>query len=289
MSRRRQVCPYKCVVGHEHGAVGAHRQRLSQRVGGLRRAPSRPRPPRPRPQPRAGGAPPRPGCRSKSESARSPLRSRRPLEGSSRRPCAASGTAFTQTAIFTLRSHRGCTLRPGPPGRSVHRAARRSCRNSTISPVAVPGVNTAATPLRPERLGVVARDRAPDEDEDLVRSPLAQQVDDARDEGHVGAREDRDPDRVCVLLDRGLDDLLGKLVQARVDHLHAGVTERPGDHLRAAVVPVEADLGDHDPDRPAIAASRTAQRSPPGSQSGSSPPAFAARARMKSRSESRFR
>ncbi len=39
----------------------------------------------------------------------------------------------------------------------------------------------------------------------------------------MGAGEDRDPDRVRVLLDRGLDDLLGQLMEARVDHLHAGV------------------------------------------------------------------
>ena len=40
------------------------------------------------------------GWRSKSESARSPERSSRPVDGSSLRPVAASGTAFTQTAIF---------------------------------------------------------------------------------------------------------------------------------------------------------------------------------------------
>ena len=57
--------------------------------------------------------------------------------------------------------------------------------------------------------------------------------------------EDRDPDRVGILLDRRLHDLLGRLMEARVDHLHARIAERAGDDLGAAVVPVEAWLGDH--------------------------------------------
>ena len=44
------------------------------------------------------------------------------------------------------------------------------------------------------------------------------------------------------------DDLLGRLAQAGVDHLHAGVAQRAGDHLGAPVVAVEAGLGDHDSD-----------------------------------------
>ena len=49
----------------------------------------------------------------------------------------------------------------------------------------------------------------------VVDALLAQQLDDARDERHVGAGEDREPDGVGVLLDHRLDDLLGRLVQAR--------------------------------------------------------------------------
>jgi hypothetical protein len=61
----------------------------------------------------------------------------------------------------------------------------------------------------------------------------------------VRAGEDREPDRVRVLLDHGGGDLLGGLVKAGVDHLHPRITQGPGDDLRAAVVPVEAGLG-HD-------------------------------------------
>ena len=75
-----------------------------------------------------------------------------------------------------------------------------------------------------------------------------EQLDDPRHERHVRARQDRQADRVGVLLDDGLDDLLGRLVQARVDHLHAGVAQRARDDLRAAVVAVEAGLGDDDAD-----------------------------------------
>ena len=68
----------------------------------------------------------------------------------------------------------------------------------------------------------------------------------APEERHVRAGEHREADQVGVLLDRGLDDLLGRLVQAGVDDLVAGVAQRPGHDLGAAVVPVEAGLGDHD-------------------------------------------
>src|ERR671928_194691 len=57
-------------------------------------------------------------------------------------------------------------------------------------------------------LRVVRGDRAADDDQHVAGFVLAQEVDDARDERHVRAREDRDADRVGVLLDRRLDDLL---------------------------------------------------------------------------------
>ena len=62
----------------------------------------------------------------------------------------------------------------------------------------------------------------------------------------MGAREDRQADRVGVLLEDGLGDLLGGLEQARVDDLEPGVAQGPGDHLDAPVVPVEAGFGHDD-------------------------------------------
>ena len=123
-------------------------------------------------------------------------------------------------------------------------AATFDRRNSTISPVGAPGVKTAATPLLLQLLGVLGRNRPAEHDQHVLGTVLAQPVEDARDERHVRAREDRDADRVRVLLDRGLDDLLRCLVEAGVDHLHTRVAERPGDDLGAAVVSVEAGLGD---------------------------------------------
>src|SRR4051794_26980034 len=64
----------------------------------------------------------------------------------------------------------------------------------------------------------------------------------------MGAREDRQPDGVGILLQHGLDDLLRRLVQAGVDDLHPGVAQRAGDDLRPAVVAVEAGLGHDDAD-----------------------------------------
>ena len=57
--------------------------------------------------------------------------------------------------------------------------------------------------------------------------------------------EERQPDGVGVLLDHRLDDLLGGLVEPGVDDLEPCIAERPGDHLGAAVVPVEPGFG-HD-------------------------------------------
>ncbi len=99
-------------------------------------------------------------------------------------------------------------------------------------------------------LGVVVGDRAADHHDDVLDPVLAQELEDARYEGHVRAGEDRDADGVGVLLDRGLDDLLGCLVEAGVDDLHAGIAERAGNDLGAAIVPIEARLRDDHADVP---------------------------------------
>ena len=77
----------------------------------------------------------------------------------------------------------------------------------------------------------------------------AEPVDDARDEGEMGARQQRQSDGVGVLLDHGLDHLLGRLVQPGVDHLEAGVPKGAGDDLGTSVVAIEPGLGHNDPVR----------------------------------------
>ena len=73
---------------------------------------------------------------------------------------------------------------------------------------------------------------------------LLQLGEDLREQRHVRAREDRQPDGVDVLLHGRLGDHLGRLVKPGVDDLEARVAQRTRDDLRAAVVPVEPGLGD---------------------------------------------
>ncbi len=70
----------------------------------------------------------------------------------------------------------------------------------------------------------------------------------ARRQGHVGAAEDAEAQPVGVLVGDGADDGLRRLPQAGVDDVHAGVAQGAGHDLDAAVVAVQADLGEHDAD-----------------------------------------
>ena len=65
----------------------------------------------------------------------------------------------------------------------------------------------------------------------------------------MGARQDRQADDVDVLLEGRGRDHLRRLAEARVDDLEALVAQAAGEDLRAAVVAVEAGLGDQDLDR----------------------------------------
>ena len=58
------------------------------------------------------------------------------------------------------------------------------------------------------------------------------------------AGKDGEADDVDVFLQRGGGDHFGGLAQAGVDHFHARVAQRARDDFGAAVVAVEAGLGD---------------------------------------------
>ena len=73
-----------------------------------------------------------------------------------------------------------------------------------------------------------------------------QGIDHARHEPHVGAGEDADADHVHIFLGGGGGHLVGRDPHAEIDHLHAGVAEGAGDDLYAAVVAVQAELGEED-------------------------------------------
>ena len=77
---------------------------------------------------------------------------------------------------------------------------------------------------------------------------LLEQLEHPAELRHVRAGQDGQPDRVGVFLQRRGDDLLRRLVQPGVDDLDSGVAQRTRHDLGAAVVPVQAGLGDDDPD-----------------------------------------
>ena len=73
-----------------------------------------------------------------------------------------------------------------------------------------------------------------------------QRVDHARHEPQVGAGQDADADNVNVLLRGCRRHLVGSDPHSQVNHLHAGIAERAGDDLDAAVMAVQAELGEED-------------------------------------------
>src|SRR6266540_1303976 len=107
---------------------------------------------------------------------------------------------------------------------------------------------------------VLLRDDPSGDHDDVARLPLPEQLDDGREEGHVGAAQRREANRVDVLLDRGFDDVLRRLPQAGVDDLHPGVPQRARDDLGAAVMPIQAGLRDEHADLLRHGASSVEQR-----------------------------
>src|SRR6266404_4589481 len=100
-----------------------------------------------------------------------------------------------------------------------------------------------------EHRHVLVGDDAAAEDQLVAAAPLAELLDHGGKECQVRTGEDREPDRIHVLLDGRFGHHLGRLVEARVDHLEARVAQRPGDDLGAAVMPVEAGLRHQDAER----------------------------------------
>ena len=84
----------------------------------------------------------------------------------------------------------------------------------------------------------------PADDDWDVDASGARFVDDEWSEGHVRARQHRQADGVDVFVDRRSRNGRWGLEQTRVDHFVPGVAQDAGDDLDAAVMAVEADLGD---------------------------------------------
>ena len=96
---------------------------------------------------------------------------------------------------------------------------------------------------------VVVGDDAAGRHEDVTQAVLAQSVADARQQRHVRAGQDRQPDHVDVFLQRRRDDHRRRLAQAGVDDFEALVAQSAGKHLGTPIVAVEAGLGDEHLDR----------------------------------------
>src|SRR6266550_22037 len=124
-----------------------------------------------------------------------------------------------------------------------------------------PGAEELADALTPECGHVVGGDDAAARDQDLVPPGLSEQLLHPREQRHVRPGENRQPDDVRVFLDRRLGDLLGRLVQAGVDHFHSSVAQSGGDDLGDAVVAVEPGLRHEHPNR---------ALEPPGASAGGS-------------------
>src|SRR2546421_5217869 len=140
----------------------------------------------------------------------------RPVDWSILFSTAASGTSFTRTHIFISRATPWVLLRRsyslgaltdesisflrGRLTDVIHDRLRRGAGGEHLG---------HAEPL--ELRNVLGRDRAADRDEHVLDPLFAQQLDYAWHERHVGAGEDRQADRVGVLLDDGLHDLFGGL------------------------------------------------------------------------------
>jgi len=87
-------------------------------------------------------------------------------------------------------------------------------------------------------------DDASDKNGDIVHAFFVEKLHQLRADGVVRAREDGEADHVDVFLDGGGGDHFGGLTEAGVDDFHSGVAQGAGDYFGAAVVAVQAGLGD---------------------------------------------
>lgn len=86
-------------------------------------------------------------------------------------------------------------------------------------------------------------DDAAAENDYVVESFLLCEFDHAREQGHMRAGQDRQPDRVDVFLHSSGDDLLRRLAKPCVDDFHSGISQRSSDDFYATVVAVQSGFG----------------------------------------------
>jgi hypothetical protein len=119
-------------------------------------------------------------------------------------------------ALAELRAHAGTQFDWRCAG-ALARVVRRSGSDRPLDEVDdVRGGTSGGEHLGHAKLfqlrNVVRRNRAADRDDHIVGALLPEQLDDLRNKRHVRARKNRQADRVGVLLDHRLGDLLGRLM-----------------------------------------------------------------------------
>src|SRR5215470_16736742 len=102
-------------------------------------------------------------------------------------------------------------------------------------------------PQLQEGLPVLLRNDSAAKDNDVLRSLFLEQLYHAREEGHVGTGQNAQADRINVLLDGRLDDLLRRAVQSGVNHLHARIAQRSRHYFCSPVMAVQPRLADENP------------------------------------------
>src|SRR5919106_1604269 len=110
------------------------------------------------------------------------------------------------------------------------------------------GPEQLADPAPLERLHILGRNDAASGDQDVAAARVGEELFHAREQRHVGARENGEPHDIHVFLDRRLGDHFGRLVQARVHDFHAGIAQRRRHDLGSPVVSIQSGLRHQDPD-----------------------------------------
>ena len=94
-----------------------------------------------------------------------------------------------------------------------------------------------------ETANVLLRNDSAAKNRDVACLVFFEEPDHLAEQSHMGGGVDGKTDGVHVFLKRRAGDLFRRVVNAEIDHLDAGVAQRPRDDLDAPVVAVETDFG----------------------------------------------
>ena len=162
--------------------------------------------------------------------------------GAATAPCAlleAGGRSWTASRACSCASSYASASRAA---RALAGDSRTNC--AMISSSAAPGWNTRATPAREQRALFIVGHDAADDHRDIAEPGGAQRRPSASARSGGRSRASETPITSTSSSIASFTTARDLLPRRRVDHLHAGVAQVGGDDAAAAVVAVEADLGD---------------------------------------------